>query len=105
MSTSLVRHTFALLLLGVMVFWTMPRTVFHECSGKSAHHEREAARSVKTDEHCSLCELTAPPMVHDAQYLSCGYFTLVLSEVSEQSTSSCVAALIERTGRGPPALG
>ena len=98
------RHAFALLVLGVMVFWTMPRTVFHECTKQDAHHESEHARSVRPDEHCSICELAVPPMVHDYQVFAGGYCSLLLGEVSGWSATFSASAPIERNGRGPPVL-
>lgn len=98
------RHVFALLVLGVMVFWTTPRTVFHECAKQNAHHKDEHARSVRADEHCSICELAVPPMVQDAQVFTSGCCSLLLGEVTGWSATFSVPDPIERTGRGPPVL-
>ena len=98
------RHAFASLLLGVMVFWTLPRKVFHECATQRMYHAQEHDRSVQVDEHCPVCELAALPMLDDAQFVSYAFCTLLLSEVTCEGGSIPGAVLVESTGRGPPAL-
>ncbi len=104
MRLSGIRHTIALLLLGVMVFWNTPRTVLHECAKQGAHHEREHDRSLEADEHCSICELTVPPMVDDAQVLRSALCTVLRAEATDRLASCADGALVERAARGPPAV-
>ncbi len=103
MSAHGVRRRCALLLLGLMAFFTLPRTWFHHCDGAEVHAVADGGVVVHADDHCPVCDQLSSSLVDDAAgpvSPRSGEGFEVADLISE---GPLLGPAFDRPSRGPPA--
>ena len=106
MRCSMYRLASATLLLAVMVFTTLPRTLFHHCEEGAWSAGLNARQgTVHVDAHCPICEAAFPicDSVTDSSFHM--ERTLLWTRDIERSIAPVQVTLATLRSRGPPRLG
>ncbi len=99
------RRLYALLLLGLMVFFTLPRTWFHHCDGAEVHAVADGGVVVHADDHCPICEQLAPTMIADAVMPAFSGSDVSFELASLSPTTPLLEHSSGHPSRGPPVKG
>lgn len=96
----------ASLLLVVMLFTALPRTLFHHCEeGLWSMAPHEAAAVVHTDTHCPICEAPAPVLDGLASSPFSVAMVLLGAHVDPAVPGVAVVPSVAPRLRGPPGRG
>jgi len=99
------RRLYALLLLGLMAFFTLPRTWFHHCDGAEVHAVADGGVVVHADDHCPICQQLGPTLIADAVVPALSGTEVSVELASLVPTSPLLEHAFGRPSRGPPVKG
>ncbi|MCB0793695.1 MAG: hypothetical protein KDB88_03070 [Flavobacteriales bacterium] len=104
MRSQVIKHSMAVLFLGLMCSLVLPKGWLHSCD---AHHHRaiEHGRSVSATEDCPICDAVLHSFVaEEPEPVLLSWFLLGSQEFGEVRAWFEAAVLTDPT-RGPPVLG
>lgn len=95
----------AVLLLAVMVAWSLPRTVFHECErAQAGQHVSGEGAHVHADDHCAICDQDRPTAADDSERVTVKVPIGHILLGAVQNVLSGTGVPIGAVSRGPPAF-
>ena len=105
MNASGERRLHALLLLGLMVFFSTPRHWWHHCDGAEVHAMAGGGVVVHADDHCPICDQESAPLLAAATSPLLVQDVLVLDGPLCSIFGTPGDRAAEHPSRGPPPKG